>query len=401
LKAQIASLVASRAIGSAAQALLIVFLGRSVAPEIFGLAMVWFGVATLVLALSDLGMAQVVSLSRSQANLARLNAALGLNILTSVFACGFLVLVIILAVNGPSGFGIALIAIALAFEKCADTLQALPIADGRSMIVAGSFFVRRTVAAVCYLLMTVTFDEVDALTSFGLALVLGAALGYASLHFGVRRTLASVREGRYSESRVKHYSDAIRQGFPMLVGVGSMQLRGLDSTVIAAVASLSASGLYSAASKVVNPFYIIPSVLGQVMLPRAIGFDRRSIKRLSAALLAGGTAIAGVAAALAQLASDFMGWLFGGPYSSAGFILSAVLAGAAFFGASSVAGAVLQGRADARFVAVVGMASSVLMLGALALFTAMFGVFAGAVAAAGVFAAKLAVLTARLWFGAH
>ena len=219
-------------------------------------------------------------------------------------------------------------------------------------------------------------------------MLIGAAVAQAYLRFSVQ---LPARVGRDLPMR-----ELARRTWPFFIGNLTMQLKSLDTTIVAVAASSYGAGLYAAASKLTTPFLFVPTALTQVVLPRATQMNSHRARSVGRKLYAVCVGLLIAALPLMLLGDEVMVILFGPQYAGAGPILALTLAGMPFFALASALGALLQGRNDEKYVATNGALTSVLLLAGAAAGAAVFGALGAAALVSAALVGKSISLAVRL-----
>jgi O-antigen/teichoic acid export membrane protein len=382
VRAQFLIILASRGLGSVLQAAVLVLLARAVPLSTFGLVNVVIGVVGILLVVTGLGMSTYVPRARARGDSAEVVAGLRLNTLSNLATGVCLAIAIAVWTSiGEMPVALAVIGVSLALERNVDTLLGVPIADGDSLTPAVSMLLRRSVSLV--VLVGALSAHLDPLWSYGAGLLLGALA--AQLH--VRRVIdLDETTGRIS-MRV-----LMREAWPFLVSNVTAQARTLDTAVVAAAMSASAAGLYSAASKLVQPLLLIPQTIGAVVTPHAARLEPRAARRLGVKLVVVFTAALVPIVPLMVFAERLIVLVLTDKYAGAGPALAFSLAGLPFMSLSASLGALLQGQGAERYVAVNGTVFALLMFPAILVGAATAGIGGAAAGLALSYLLRSAVL---------
>ncbi len=384
MRRQFAGILLSRGLGSALQAVALVVLGRSVTAAEFGLVNVVIAVVGILLVASGLGLSLFVPYVRARGEADAVAAALRLNSWANLVSAAVLVPgIAVWAVVAGAPWGAALIGASLALERNVDTILGVPIADGDARVAATSMVLRRSVCLVVFL--PALAGGLDPVWSFTAGLLAGAVA--AQVH--VRRAV----RGLPGDARAVRVRAVLSRSWPFLASNLTGQARTLDVTVVAAVLSASAAGLYAAAAKLVQPLLLVPQSLAAVVMPRSTQLSPAAARRLGLRLTGLFLLCLVPAVPIVVWAEEVVVLVMGPTYAGAGPALGWAVAGLPFVALSASLGAILQGQGRARFVAVTGAVLAVAMFPAIVL-GAMLGGIGGAAAGLGAsFAVRVVVLS--------
>lgn len=295
-----------------------------------------FGMATLLLRVRAVG-------TDAEVKAIRLINGIGAAILAIVGGAATAVVVLMAGETPQLAAASATLIVSAAIEKNADTLLAIPIADGRTLGPSVSVLGRRLVALAGFLaLLWVCPSPV----SFALASTAGALSG---------RLFIVGSLPRLGAGRPARLSAILRRSWPFLIGNVSAQVRSLDVLIVAGVSGVAAAGLYSVSLRLANPLLVVPTTLASIVLPRVArgGIERARREAIKWSAVAVSASFGSLVSL--PIAPSILSWVFGQEYAAAGGVLSALLAGIPIVGLSSILGAILQGLGAESFVALNGV----------------------------------------------
>jgi O-antigen/teichoic acid export membrane protein len=157
-----------------------------------------------------------------------------------------------------------------------------------------------------------------------------------------------------------------QRSFPYLVSNLSAQSRMLDVAVVNAASSALTAGLYSAASKILNPFLLLPGVLTTVIMPHVSRLTPREARTVAMRLQLLAVAMVLILIPVALYSAELTDLVLGGSFSGAHQALAWGLLGLPFISLASPLGSVLQSQGHKGFVARNGVIFAVLTLSAAA-----------------------------------
>ena len=360
-------LILSRLGASALGSLAFVLVARSAAPKDLGALATVTAIAAIVLIVGDLGLSTSLSKEYARGEFARVRTGLRVNRATSVFL-GLIGSLLVFSTAQVLHIPVAtaLIPLALSFDKNTDTKGSVCISAGNSKYPALSFFLRRLVPLIVFSILYFVVS-LDPLWSYGIALVCGSVTGQLVLNPATRRILGDLHGGHHLSSTRAVAGDSgarsvIRGSIPFLIGNVSGNVRQLDVAAVTFFASPISGGSYAAASKLVQPLYLVPSVLSSLLLPWATRAERSIIVRLAIRLYVSALLATPIALALGFIARLLVVPVLGEEYVSSESILVALLTGLPLVVGANLLGSVLQAQGFQREVAVVSSLFAVLTL---------------------------------------
>lgn len=391
MKQQFIWMIGARAYGSLVQAIVTVVLARLIGPAEFGALGLALGVSMFLLVIADFGVSTLIAKARALGDDGLVISLLKFNAWTSVGAALALAASAIVAgASNPSYLPLTFVVIALALEKNVDTGLGVAIADGDKIKPNVSVVIRRSLTLVLFLLMIAL--GIDALASYGVASLFGAIAG--QVHMGL-----VLRSSLRAQSGAFRFYEVLHKTFPFFLSNIAAQSKSLDVVIIGAVAGVPAAGLYTAAIRLTNPFYLLPQALTALILPHAARNGPAYARRLGHLVALGALALLAGLAPLMLYSKQLAVLVLGTEYASASVLLTLSLGALPFVSLSSILGALLQSQGNQRFVAINGLFFAVLLLGAMWLGAVVQGAAGTAAALIIIFAAKSTILWGRLAFG--
>lgn len=388
-----AVLLLAKVAASAVQAIGLLVLARVSSPGSFGHVNTVLSASLLLATVLDFGQLTYVAKMYATGHLPQVRAALRMNATTTVLGSvvTITILTVVAAATNASPYLIAL-GIAVCLEKNVETVMSVPTAAGHSGTVAISLAARR--CTFLALLITGVLLDLPAVPVYCIALLLGSAVGQAHARVVVTALKQRVRgEPIVARTRI------VRESLPYFVSNLSSQARLLDLPVVAAVSGSSAAGLYSAATRLVQPLMLLPATLTSVMLPRSATMSTSRAKQVALRLALGTAFSAACLAGLTPWSTDLVAVVLGDPYAGAAPILSWTLIGLPFLALPPILGALLQGQHRQKLVATNGAVYSALLVPSLWAAAVTFGATGVAIAVAAIYFLKstsLLIAAARL-----
>lgn len=388
MRLQFLALLASRGFSSLLFLACNLILARNVSPDTFGIVSAVLAATTFFFVLTDFGFSTFVSRAEAKGHADDVARALRLNVLTSISGAAVAAVALLVLTNNVSSGAMALLGLALAFDKNSDTLLMVPIAQGDKTTPALALSLRRGVALLVQLVLLQI--SVDAVVGYCIALLAGAALSQSYVRWRVHPGPGA---------GTPHNPVSVwRRASPFFASNISAASRNLDIPIVTVVAGGSAGGLYAAAQRLTSPFMLIPGAVASLVLPAASKTDSRSARRIAYRLtvahlvLLAGLAVASVfSSAIVELA-------LGPDYSDAAPALAFTLLAFPFVALSSPLGGVLQSQHQEHVVARNGVIFAVLLIPAIAASAMLWGATGAAAALGAVYlmkCASLLVLIAR------
>lgn len=388
MKQQFLAMLLARGMSSVLQAANLVLLARSASLEDFGLLAVLTSVSVLILTFFDLGMSTLIPKSRALNLHEQVSAGLRLNaistyllaaISTTSFYIGYLF-------NQVPLWTVILVC-ALALEKKIETALSVFIADGNKSIPNFSILLRRLIPFLGT--ATAVWLHNDTILVYSAAYLVVVFLSVLNVDRLLRGRLKVRRSGRHSLRRIA------TESWPYFIGNLSAHARYIDTSLVAAVTSITGAAIYSAASKVVNPLQLVPQTLTAILMPHSARLNaveaRSLVNRLTLAFLS----MLLLLVPTTFFAAPIVTILFGPDFLAAAPVLGVSLLALPFVTLSSPLGSVLQGQGLEKFVALNGVITAAVMLIAIPSFAIMWGVVGAAAAVGFSFTLKCGLLFFR------
>lgn len=381
---QLGTMGGARAIEAIVQALLLILVAREVGPTLFGLIAVYHAAHSVIFVITGMNTATFVVREEALGRRDLAYGALRANALLVTCSLGLMIAASLLVVQHP------FVAIAVGANAIGAWSQQL--SDNRLSLSLAHQVVRPA-------FVTITTRSASSFVVFVALLTIGAdatiAFAAARLAASMLSLMLAVRLVRLDRKILPApIRTVFKVQFPLAVAPAASSLRNLDAMIVASVAGLAASGMYSAATRIVTPIGLIAPALTPVLIPRlAIASARRAVRALDILLYTMLVATI-LPVVIWPKADEIIVFVFGEDYSGGGDVLVWVLfrVGPLLVG-GLIAGVLQSQRLDGR-VAVnsIGVAVCVLL-----------GAFLGAlVAGAGGAALGIAIVSiagsVRLWF---
>lgn len=389
LLAQFAWTGGGRLAAALVQAVTFVVLARAATPPEFGAVAAATGVVVVAQAFLDLGVtAQMTKVRAAQAQHGSVRTSVKYTVASSLLlgAIGVGVLLVVGSLGAPLALALAPLSLQYAFERIADVLMCIPLADGNSRPSAINLLTRRIMGLA--LLVGLLVAGGAAVLSFTLAMSAAALMNACTAYAYTRRMIPAAQEPLRA---------LIRSSRPFWVNSVAVQARTLDATVVAAVGGAHMSGVYAAASRLTSTFRIIPNSLAAVLLPGASrahssGAGLRHLARPSGIVFGASSVLYLVGAALAP-------WLIplvlGVEYRDSVGPTQVILLGMPFAAATSLLTSILQGVGYQRYVGIVAVIFTTSALALVAL-GALLGPVQAALGLSISFVVQAALLGGRL-----
>jgi O-antigen/teichoic acid export membrane protein len=342
---------------AALQAVIFVLLARDVRPLVFGWIAAINGITTVAATTFDLGLVPYIAKYQVLGDRARVRTAIDLNTISTLLLGLVCALPMELIYGTDLPLAVPLfITLGNAIDKNVETLCAIPVAEGATGYSAASILLRR----VSWLVLFIAFG------AMGLAAPLGFSLAWViSEIFGQVHAQPIARRWSRGEDKRHPWVGTIREAVPFWITAVTYQARLLDAPIVASIASAAQAGYYSAATKIVAPFLLIPGTLTSLVLPNAIRGTRHDARRAAAYLCLGTIGAAIMGTALLPIEHWAVLALFGHSYGKAAPVLGVALIAAPFVILCGPLGSLLMAHGRERFVAVAGSAAGAAMVVAL------------------------------------
>lgn len=334
----------SRGSGSLLQAVFLVLLARAVSLESYGKLATMVGIASFISLVADLGFTNYLTRSLSaRPSMRSQRMATRASRLFQVAACMVVVLVFVVW-NSAIGGGYELDAdvqvlisslIIWCFAERYIEFRFAPLIAARDGVgIFHNTITRRLVMLVPFLVTMIAGGAVAHLRVWvaAAASVAASAVGIAMVEISAKRAMhVLVRTGTEdpgtSASLPETVLGVLRAAVPFAMTSIPPQVKLLDTMIISWFASATAAGVYAAASKVGQPFFLFSSSLANVLYPYLSERTASRARRIAA--LAFVAVVVGMAVVFGCLpiADDVMVIVFGASYASGGTVLVLVLAG--------------------------------------------------------------------------
>lgn len=268
-----------RVIAAGLQLLTMTMVAREAGPSKFGVLAVALGVIVVAQTLFDFGVTTFILRHRAQEDFSDVRGALHTGLWLALLMAATLVLLGLIA-GVWVGWSIALIAVLLgvwgAMDRAIDVILAIPTGAGDSTYTTISLVLRRGVVVLCLFLSR--FVTVDPIQVFAISSICGSMF---VLLLGIR---GAANKGYFS-SEATPWRRVLPQSRHYWFGSLAVQLRNLDSVIVAFAAGTYVSGQYGIASRVTTPLRIIPTSFAVALLPHAAKSKTRTLRNLAKPLL--------------------------------------------------------------------------------------------------------------------
>lgn len=373
----------ARGLSSLSQAILLVLVARGVGPSEFGVLATFLSLHIVLFSLGSMNATTFISREYAIGNLSFVATALRVNTvaLSAVFVVVSVLSLfiiddprIIIAVSGN--------AIAVLFENIADAR--LAIAFARKTVVAPTLSVSVRAALTISIYLLLILNSIDLLVAYGIARLGGAIVGNLIAVLSVRV---------HADPTPAPVFTTLKLLVPLATAKAMGSLRNLDNVIVVAVSGAAAAGLYSAVSKVLAPFNIVPNALNSIVIPRVAGADIHRVRRYCDIAFLSGVVISLATLCLIPINEWLVLTIFGKAYSGGGIVLSLVLLRLGIVSVSPVLAGMLQAKRLDRYVAI----NSTIVAVATLVAVAVGSFFWGPAGAAGGFAGVSLLGFVRIW----
>jgi O-antigen/teichoic acid export membrane protein len=373
MKRRFLTLTAGQAAGSIASALAFVLVGRQAGVAGIAALGAVAGALSFVFVIADLGVATYLSKSRALGRSEDVAVALRLNVLSTI-VFGTLAAAAVLWTTATAGWPLvlALLGVSLALEKNSDTALSVVIADGAVHLSAASVLMRRfTLLGVLVIFLALRWDVI---TGYAVGSLVSAALGQLVLRQWLRSRVSPMAIGIADLKRV------LGQTWPYLLSNVTASVRQLDNAIVAWATSTATTGIYAAASRILQPFYLIPAALASLLVPHSARLTKQQA-RLTMMKLVGLFTVASVCAlCISPFVKPLTRLVMGAQFTDSGPVFAVLLVSLPFVALSSPLGSILQSQGFERYVGYNGTIFAVLtvaMIGAGAFFEGAIGAALG------------------------
>lgn len=388
MKKQFSALLLSRGLSSLIQAVSLLLFVRWAGAEAFGFIAVITSVAAVLYTLSDWGAGIHIPRSRAKQSDDLVAGGLAVSVIGNTVAAVLLTTAVLAAVIwGGVNVWLVLIPLALAAEQCTEAGLTVSVADRVKRVVFISLLIRRLVMLVLFVGLCWLTD--DPLMAYGVASLASAVAGTVHAGLDLRRRLHGVAKARVRLQLWKEFS-------PFVLENVSSATRNLDTTIVAALTSVQATGFYSAAFRLTKPLNQIGGAATAVLVPHASRSSLADVKRAARKLsTAGGLGI--ILALIGGLfAEPILVLLLGDEFAVAGPVFAWALISIVPVCLAPSLGGLLQGHGYQKFVAVNGIVFAVFTLAGIFWATMVFGIAGAASALAVSYFLKSLVLALRI-----
>ncbi|QJU54582.1 oligosaccharide flippase family protein [Herbiconiux sp. KACC 21604] len=356
MKQQFLFILISRGLASVLNALAFVWLGRLVGVELVGVLGIVTSVTSFVFLIADFGMATFISRERARGNEDLVIGALRFNT-TSTIAFGFLLTIAlaVFALLGVVPYAVILLGLAAALEKNTETTLSVPIADKKKFVPAFNVLLRRALALVAF--GAAVLVGIDAVLAFCFGTAAAALAGQIQIRSWMRGKVS--HETPFTAGQLK---DVAQRAWPFWISNVTAGARQLDIPIVGLFASAYSAGLYSASSKIMNPFRLIPSTLTSLVVPHVARQSSTTARRTALKLTALFMATLIVLIPASFLSETLVVFLMGPEFAGGGTIFALMLVGLPFVALAPPLGSVLQSQGQERFVGFNGTVFAVLTI---------------------------------------
>lgn len=384
VRSQLVSVLVTRIAAALLQAVGFLVFSRVVTVSEVGMVAVVISAGSFVALLTDLGIATFLNTGRARPQSDELvRRALAINYETA----GALIVIGVAVVAVLIGLGILpwpllFLAAALPLERSTETRLSVSFADGHRLTPAVSIVGRRLVGVIVLLAMIIL--GADGVLAYCLSQLAGNLAGSAHVSYAVRKL---VGPGAMASRR-----EVLRLSWPFWLSGVLNQIRILDVSIVAALGSTLAAGLYAAALRLTNPILLLPNAISSVVMPHATRASPASTLRLANRLTLIFVLLLVGFIPVFIFSTEVVVLLLGPSFAAAGPVLSFALLGVPFAALTRPLTAVLQAWGAGRFVAANAAIFAVLMIVGLVIGVALGGALGAALASSVVSIVRSAVI---------
>lgn len=388
MKKQFSALLFSRGLSSLIQAVSLLLFVRWAGAEAFGLIAVITSVAAVLYTLSDWGAGIHIPRSRAKESDDLVAGGLAVSVIGNTMAAALLTsAVLAAAIWGDVNAWLVLVPLALAAEQCTEAGLTVSVADRVKRVVFFSLLIRRLVMLVLFVgLCWLTGEPIMA---YCIASLASAVSGTFHVGLDLRRRLSGI-------ARVKVRFQLWKEFSPFVLENVSSATRNLDTTIVAALTSVQATGFYSAAFRLTKPLNQIGGAATAVLVPHASRSSLADVKRAAKKLSAAGGIGIIIALVGGLFAEPLLVLLLGAEFAVAGSVFAWALISIVPVCLAPSLGGLLQGQGYQKFVAMNGVVFAVVTLAGITGATVVFGIAGAASALAVSYFLKSLVLALRI-----
>lgn len=389
MKKQFSALLLSRGLSSLIQAVSLLLFIRWAGIETFGVVAVITSIAAVLYTFADWGASIHIPRSRAKELPDLVAGGLGVSAIGNTIAALILTAgVLLVGIQGRFEVWLILIPLALAAEQFTEAGLTVSVADRAKRVVFTSLLVRRLVMLFTFLALY--YLTRDAVLSYAVSSLLSAVSGVLHVVSDLQKRLPS------TSKRLHVYPGLWKEFSPYVLENISSSVRHFDTTIVAAVSSAHATGLYSAAFRLTKPLNQIGGAATAVLVPHASRSSVQEIKRAAKKLsIACGLGV--VLAAICGFFSDYLVlFLLGDDSAAAGPVFAWALVSIAPVCLAPSLGGLLQGSGHQKFVAINGLLFGFITLAAVFLGALILGITGAAAALTIAYSLKSASLAVRI-----
>ncbi|MGY2126974.1 lipopolysaccharide biosynthesis protein [Blastococcus sp. SYSU DS0617] len=335
-----ALMAAGRLLAALVQALQLILLARDVSVADFGRLLASFTAQTTILGIVGLGIVPFVLREYARGEMAGTVAALRLNLRTTLaggvlgasLACLFIPDWTLVA-------SVIALGIAVALDKNIEARTAVAIARSSRMAPLISVIGRPIAALTFYLLLTNA--GASAVLAFGIGRLVGVAAAVVAVWALVRLPQADAP---------LQLRELLQRLWPLAASNSIGTLRALDAVVVGLVAGPAATGLYTAASRILSPVSVVATSVSNVLMPHGATLKPREAGRLIRNLTVAAWLGVVLLSPFTLFAERAMMLLFGEEYAPGGGALSWLLVSLPLAAVAPLIATILQAQNLDRYV---------------------------------------------------
>jgi O-antigen/teichoic acid export membrane protein len=375
----------ARGLYAVSQAVLLILLARDIGPHGFGVIAAFLAAHTFLFLLAGMNTPTFATRELTLRNTPNAVASIRLNAIVMGLAITIALVSTSLLLGQPLlMLAVAGNAIAVWSERLTENRLAVSYAEKRMRPAVITLVVRSLAPLALYLGLAEA--GLDALLAFALARVVA---GIASQALG----LLLIRLPHVADDDLTPVKRLVRVQAPLATSTSMGALRTLDSVLVVAVAGASASGVYSAVSRVVSPFNTLAASVTPVLVPRAAVATAAKVRRMLDVFVIAGLGLSAITLALLPYRESLVTFVFGPQFAGGGVVLVWVLLRVGPVAVTPLISTALQSQGSDRLAALNSVGTSLCALAGVA-GGALVG---GAAGAAAGFAAVSLIGMVALW----
>lgn len=379
---------------AALQAVSLTMLARFTDPQVFGRAGAVIAVATVLMAISDLGLGTLAvrAAARNPDDTEVLliyRLTIALSILLSVISCAAVLVIVDLK---PSYYEFAPLVAWMVIEKQLSVRSSVAVALRMVRVSTKSIIVSRitSVAMFCTMLLV----DVPPTLAYTLGYLLGASAGLIL----VKRSMSSIQlmpADCAFPAVLKRVRPLIRRSAPFSVATLSYQVRTLDVALVSAISGPAVAGIYALPARLSAPLRLLPTALNSLAMPIVSNGNSEMLKQLTKLTRISWIVMITILGTLAVFSREIIVLLVGADYSDGATPMRILCLGIAINIVGASRSAMLQASGDERFIAKVGILVGIVSLGAVSVGAFWGGASGAAVGLLIAYTLQFIIISAR------